>query len=132
MKEKLATAKRPLILAGQGIRLSETVEEFRSFIVNNKIPVVNSRMGIDTIDSDSKYFVGRIGNHGSRPAHFALQTCDVLLILGSRLAPNTTGYDVSKFSQQSYKILVDVDKKRTGQIRNPYKLSVSYGFERIF
>ncbi len=135
VKEKLATAKRPLILAGQGIRLSETVEEFRSFIVNNKIPVVNSRMGIDTIDSDSKYFVGRIGNHGSRPAHFALQTCDVLLILGSRLAPNTTGYDVSKFSQQSYKILVDVDKKELDKlgirINYQFHMDLKEFFERI-
>lgn len=109
--KKLTVAKRPLILAGQGIRLSETVHEFRQFVTNNKIPVVNSRMGIDTINSDSRYFVGRAGNHGSRAAHFALQTCDVLLILGSRLAPNTTGYDVSKFSQQSYKIIVDVEEK---------------------
>lgn len=114
--KKLSTAKRPLILAGQGIRLSETVDEFRKFVINNKIPVVNSRMGIDTIDSDNKYFVGRAGNHGSRPAHFALQTCDVLLILGSRLAPNTTGYDVSKFSPQSYKILVDIDEKELNKL----------------
>lgn len=109
--EKLISAKRPLILAGQGIRLSNSVDLFRSFVERNQIPVVNSRMGIDTIETDSKYFIGRAGNHGSRPAHFALQTCDLLLILGSRMAPNTTGYDVSKFSRQSYKILVDVDVK---------------------
>lgn len=109
--EKLATAKRPLILAGQGIRLANSVDLFRSFVERNHIPVVNSRMGIDTIETNSQYFVGRAGNHGSRPAHFALQTCDFLLILGSRMAPNTTGYDVSKFSQQSYKILIDIDEK---------------------
>ncbi len=109
--EKLSIAKRPLILAGQGVRLSGTTEKFRKFVEQYQIPVANSRMGIDTIESDNQYFVGRAGNHGSRPAHFALQTCDVLLILGSRLAPNTTGYDVGKFSNQSYKILVDVDKK---------------------
>ena len=107
--EKLVSAKRPLILAGQGIRLSNSVDLFRSFVEKNQIPVVNSRMGIDSIETDSRYFVGRAGNHGSRSAHFALQTCDFLLILGSRMAPNTTGYDVGKFSQQSYKTLVDVD-----------------------
>lgn len=107
---KLVTAKRPLILAGQGIRLAGAVDEFRQFVATYEIPVVNSRMGIDTITSDSKYFVGRAGNHGSRASHFALQTCDVLLVLGSRMAPNTTGYDVSKFSGQSYKILIDIDE----------------------
>lgn len=109
--EKLVFAERPLILAGQGVRLAGMTNEFRKFIEQYQLPVVNSRMGIDTIESDNKYFVGRAGNHGSRSAHFALQTCDVLLILGSRLAPNTTGYDVGKFSNQSYKILVDVDEK---------------------
>lgn len=109
--DKILSAERPLVLAGQGIRLSGTVDKFRRFIEEYQIPVVNSRMGIDTIETDSKYFIGRCGNHGSRASHFALQTCDVLLILGSRLAPNTTGYDISKFSRQSYKILIDVDAK---------------------
>jgi len=109
--KKLAFAERPLILAGQGVRLSGMTDKFRKFVEQYQIPVVNSRMGIDTIESDNQYFVGRAGNHGSRPAHFSIQTCDVLLILGSRLAPNTTGYDVGKFSIQSYKILVDVDEK---------------------
>lgn len=109
--QKIIEAKKPLVLAGQGIRLAGAIEEFQDFIQKYKLPVVNSRMGIDTITSDSKYFVGRAGNHGTRAAHFAIQTCDVLFILGSRLAPNTTGYDVSKFSPQSYKILVEIDDK---------------------
>lgn len=113
-------AKRPLVLAGQGIRLAGAVDEFNRFIEKYNIPVVNSRMGIDTIVSDSDLFVGRAGNHGSRASHFALQTCDVLLILGSRLAPNTTGYDVSKFSTQSYKILVEIDSTEL----NKYKLNI--------
>lgn len=109
--QKIVAAKRPLVLAGQGIRLAGAINEFQNFIAKYKLPVVNSRMGIDTITSDSEYFVGRVGNHGSRAAHFAVQSCDLLLILGSRLAPNTTGYDVSKFSPQSYKILVEIDDR---------------------
>ena len=118
--EILSKAKRPLILAGQGVRLADTVKEFREFIHKYRIPVVNSRMGIDTITSEDELFVGRAGNHGSRASHFALQTCDVLLVLGSRLAPNTTGYDVSKFSTQSYKILVEIEKNEL----NKYQLKM--------
>lgn len=114
--EKVLSAQRPLVLAGQGIRLSGAVNKFREFVEKYKIPVVNSRMGIDTIETQTRYFVGRAGNHGSRPSHFALQTCDVLLILGSRMAPNTTGYDIGKFSQQSYKILVDVEEKELDKL----------------
>ncbi len=109
--EKITSARRPLILAGQGIRLSGMTEQFRRFVEKYQIPVVNSRMGIDTMETDSEYFIGRCGNHGDRASHFALQTCDVLLILGCRMAPNTTGYDVGRFSGQSYKMLIEVDAK---------------------
>ncbi len=106
----LTKAERPLVLAGQGVRLSQSVSLFREFVQKFDVPVVNSRMGIDTIESDSKYYVGRCGNHGSRPAHFAIETCDVMLILGCRMAPNVTGYDYEKFSSKSYKILIDIDE----------------------
>lgn len=108
--EKLRNAKRPLILGGQGIRLAKSVDLFHEFISLLDVPVVNARMGIDTIESDSKYFAGRCGNHGYRSSHFALQTCDELLVLGSRLAPNTTGYSTDAFSQQSHKMLVECDE----------------------
>lgn len=107
---KLINAKRPLVLAGQGVRLSDRVEEFRDMIHALQVPAVNSRMGIDTITTEDPLFVGRCGNHGDRASHFALETCDLLLVLGSRLAPNTTGYNVPAFSNQSYKILVECDK----------------------
>lgn len=106
---KLREAKRPLILAGQGVRLSGAADLFRGMLEKIDVPVVNARMGIDTIETDSPYYAGRCGNHGFRSAHFALQSCDVLLILGSRLAPNTTGYNVPDFAKQAKKILVEVD-----------------------
>ena len=106
---ELKRAKRPLILAGQGVRLAGMTEVFRSLLPKVDVPVVNSRMGIDTIETDNPYFAGRCGNHGYRSSHFALQSCDVLLILGSRLAPNTTGYNVPDFAKQARKILVECD-----------------------
>ncbi len=105
----LKEAKRPMILAGQGVRLSGGTELFRKLLPKMDLPVTNARMGIDTIQTDSPYYVGRCGNHGFRSSHFALQTCDVLLILGSRLAPNTTGYNVPDFAKQARKILVECD-----------------------
>ncbi len=106
---ELKEAKRPLILAGQGVRLSGGVELFRRLLEKLDVPVVNARMGIDTMPTDSPYFAGRCGNHGYRSSHFALQSCDLLLILGSRLAPNTTGYNVPDFAKQARKILVECD-----------------------
>ena len=117
--ETMKNAKRPLILAGQGIRLSGSVDLFNRFIEALDIPVINARMGIDTITSDSKYFIGRCGNHGYRSSHFAAQTCDELLILGSHLAPNTTGYNVGDFSKQSHKTLVEIDASELTKYGTP-------------
>lgn len=129
--EKLAKAKRPLVLAGQGVRLCGDLAGFHAFIEKFRLPVVNSRMGIDTIETENDLFVGRAGNHGSRASHFAIQTCDVLLILGCRLAPNTTGYDVSRFSPQSYKILVEIDKNELNKYQLPIDMTV-HGDLRAF
>ncbi len=117
--ETMKNAKRPLILAGQGIRLSNSVDLFNRFIEALDIPVINSRMGIDTIVSACKYFAGRCGNHGFRSAHFAAQTCDELLILGSHLAPNATGYNVKDFSKQSHKTLVEIDESEFTKYGTP-------------
>ena len=112
---QLKEAKRPLILAGQGVRLCGGTDLFRSLLPKLDVPVVNARRGIDTIEPDTPYFAGRCGNHGYRSSHFALQSCDVLLILGSRLAPNTTGYNVPDFAKQAKKILVECDPRELTQ-----------------
>lgn len=109
VKTALLSARRPLILAGQGVRQSRSMEVFRRLIERYQIPVVTSRMGNDVIESDHPLFVGRPGNWGSRPAHFALQTADVLLVLGSHLALNTVGHTPSNFAAQAKKYIVDID-----------------------
>ena len=65
----------------------------------------------DIIPSKNKLYFGRPGLFGNRIANFALQSCDLLLILGSRLSVPITGYQMNNFSPSSKKIYVEVDKK---------------------
>lgn len=109
IKTALLSAKRPLIIAGQGVRLSHAEAAMRQFIEKYEIPVVTSRMGNDVIESDHPLFIGRPGSLGSRPAHFAIQTADVILVLGSRLAVNTTGHTPGNFAPKADKYVVDID-----------------------
>lgn len=109
VKAALLSAKRPLIIAGQGVRLSHAEVAMRQFIEQYEIPIVTSRMGNDIIESDHSLFIGRPGNCGNRPAHFAIQTSDVILVLGSRLALNTTGYTPDDFAPNADKYVVDID-----------------------
>lgn len=109
--QELARAEKPLILAGGGVRSAEAVALLNRLCQTLELPVVTSRGGIDVIASDSPYFVGRPGSYGDRASHFAIQQCDYLLILGSRLSVSTTGYYPQRFGQNAYKVMVDVDQK---------------------
>ncbi len=107
----LAKAQKPLILAGGGVSGAGAVELLNRLCRTLQIPVATSRGGIDVITSDSPYFVGRPGSYGDRASHFAIQQCDYLLILGSRLSISTTGYYPQRFGQNAYKVMVDIDQK---------------------
>jgi acetolactate synthase-1/2/3 large subunit len=104
-------AKKPLILAGFGVRSGNAVEELDDLSKKYKIPVVTSRGGIDIIESENPLFIGRPGSYGDRASHFALQNCDLLLILGSRLSVSTIGYYPDRFAHKAIKVMVDIDEK---------------------
>lgn len=107
--EKLKTAKRPALIAGNGIRLAGAVEEFRLLLEKLNIPVLTSISGIDLLPSDSAYFFGRPGILGERPANFIMQNADVLLILGTRMGIRMTGYAFNSFAPNALKIMIDID-----------------------
>lgn len=105
----LLSAKRPILLVGQGIRLAHAVEEFSSVIQKLNIPVLTSRLGIDLINSDHKLYVGRPGNYGERAAHFAIQNSDLIIVVGSRLSSAMVGHNPKEFGKNAKKVVVDID-----------------------
>ena len=115
-KAALVSAKRPIILAGAGVRCAGAVDELLEFVRDANIPVITSRLGMDLVGFDDPLFVGHPGTYGDRPANFAVQTCDLLLVLGCRLALGLVGHDFDKFAPNAYKIMVDVDR---GELDKP-------------
>lgn len=108
--EEVKSAKRPLILAGNGINCAGiSKQEFRNYVHNSKIPVVTSFNAVDLIESEDPYFVGRVGIKGTRAGNFAMQNCDLLLVLGCRLPVSVTGYNYSQFAREAKVIVVDID-----------------------
>lgn len=93
----LHTARRPLILAGGGIRAGNAVEAFRQLVGKICVPVVNSLMAMDVLPSADPLRVGMIGTYGNRWANLALASCDLLIVVGSRLDVRQTGSDVAFF-----------------------------------
>lgn len=109
-KSALLSASRPLILAGAGVRCAGCVDDLLAFAHDTNIPVLTSRLGMDLVGFDNPLFVGHPGTYGDRPANFAVQNCDLLLVLGCRLALGLVGHDFDKFAPNAYKIMVDVDR----------------------
>lgn len=109
--EQLKTAEKPMVLAGYGVRSSNSQEELLRICEKLDVPVATSRGGIDVIESDNPLFVGRPGSYGDRASHFAIQECDLLLVLGSRLSVSTIGYYPQKLAQNAVKIMIDIDPK---------------------
>lgn len=103
-------AHKPLILAGAGVTAGKLGKALLAKAANElSVPIVTSRGGIDAVESDFKWYVGRPGAYGDRPSHFALAQCDYLMILGSRLSVSTIGYYPGRFADNAYKIMVDID-----------------------
>ena len=109
--DKLKNSNRPLIVAGQGIALSNSRKDFIEFINNVNVPVVTTRLGIDLIETDNNLYVGRPGNYGERSANFAIQNADFILCLGTRLAGPTVGFNSKEWGKDAYKVVVDIDEK---------------------
>ena len=105
----LRDSKRPLIVAGGGIRSAGVANELRAAVEKWRVPVVTTLMGIDAIPATSGLHVGFLGSYGNRWANWAVAHSDLMLVLGSRLDVRQTGSDVDGFRGDRTIFHVDVD-----------------------
>ncbi|HOT28385.1 MAG TPA: thiamine pyrophosphate-binding protein [Candidatus Ozemobacteraceae bacterium] len=108
--ERLKMAKRPLIVAGHGIRIAGAQKAFLDLVTRLGIPVVTTFNGFDLIASDDSQFIGRIGTLGNRAGNFALQNADVVLFLGTRNNIRQVSYFWNCFARKAWKVIVDIDE----------------------
>ncbi len=106
---ELQKSTRPLLFAGNGTRLARAVPQFTELRELLDIPTVATWCAADLVPSDVPTFVGRPGNVAARGANFALQNCDFLLVLGSRLDMALTGYAPQNLAREAHKVAVDID-----------------------
>jgi acetolactate synthase-1/2/3 large subunit len=108
--DALLAAKRPLIFAGHGIRCAKETEGFVRLVEKLGIPVITTPMAADLIPHDHPLYVGHLGVKGDRAGNFSIQTADVVLILGSSVRAQMTGYELADFAPTAQKIHVDPDQ----------------------
>jgi acetolactate synthase-1/2/3 large subunit len=107
--EKLNQSERPLLFAGNGIRLARAEQEFEQLRKLLGVPTVATWCAADLVPSDDPTFVGRPGSLAARGANFALQNSDLLLTLGVRLDFAITGYAPHNLAREAHKAAVDID-----------------------
>ncbi len=106
--ESLQSAKRPLLLAGGGVKISKAERELSKFVELTGIPVVTTIMGKGAIPSDSPLFYGNVGIHGSFGANIAVDKCDLLLSVGVRFNDRIAG-SKENFAKHAKIIHIDID-----------------------
>ncbi len=120
---RIQKAKRPVLYAGNGIRLAGGVEMLQKLSVKLDMPVVTCWDSIDLMPTDDTHYCGRAGIMGDRGGNFAVQNSDLLLAVGTRLNIYQVGYNVETWAREAYVIAVDIDseelKKKTVRIDRP-------------
>lgn len=110
VRECLRTAKRPVLLAGQGVRHAHACQSLKELLKKTNLPVVFTRASIDMLPTEHKQNFGVVGSFGaSRYANFIVQNSDLLISLGSRLSIDTTGPEREQFARDAKIIAVDID-----------------------
>ena len=109
--EKIAAAKAPLVFAGSGIRSSDSVDLLLKLLDKLKIPVALAWNSGDLVAYDNPYYAGSPSREGTRGSSFIVQSCDLLIVLGSRMNIRTITYNKHDFGKNAYKIMVDIDEQ---------------------
>jgi len=112
----LNNSERPVLLAGNGIRLSNGIENFQKLLNILNIPVLTTWNGIDLIWEEHPLYYGRPGGLGHRYANFIQQNSDFFMSIGARLNLLQTGYNFDGFARCAKKILVDIDPNELRKI----------------
>lgn len=107
--ELINGAKRPLIIAGHGVLISQAGKELVELAEKAEIPVINTLLGLSTIPSDHPLYKGMAGMHGNIAANVATNACDVLIAVGMRFDDRVTG-DPNKYARQAKIIHIDIDR----------------------
>ena len=115
VKDLMASAKKPLVLAGHGVLLSDAVDEIRAFTQRENIPAISTVLGIGVFDENDPLYFKWLGMHGMKYANTAVQEADLIIGLGMRFDDRITGR-LKDFAPNAKIIHVDIDQSEHGKI----------------
>lgn len=114
MKEAVARAKKPIILAGAGVLHAQAADELLSYADQAQIPVTNTLLGLGGFPPQHPLFLGMCGMHGTFAANMAIQEADLLISVGARFDDRVTGR-LDQFAPNAKVIHIDIDPAEIGK-----------------
>lgn len=133
--QRFQASKRPVILAGSGIRLSGAYDEYLQLVDHLGVPAVTAWNCHDLLWDSHPLYCGRPGTIGDRAGNFVVQNSDFLLILGCRLNIRQVSYNWSAFAREAFKVMVDIDEaelqKPTLKVDLPIHANVAHVMREI-
>ncbi|WP_421292614.1 acetolactate synthase 2 catalytic subunit [Aeromonas veronii] len=112
----IVAAERPVLYVGGGVGMANAEQQLRDFAAATGMPAVTTLKGIGALDPDSPVYLGMLGMHGTKAANYAVQQCDLLLVVGARFDDRVTG-KLEEFAPEAKVIHLDVDAAEFGKRR---------------
>lgn len=130
LAELCAAAERPLVCLGGGARWAAAMPQWLALLEAHGIPYVTTLMGHERVTAGTHCF-NLIGSYGNREANWAVQQCDLLIVVGARLDIRQTGADASDFARKALVVQIDIDPAQLNN-RVQADLSICCDAETIF
>nr|WP_211221259.1 biosynthetic-type acetolactate synthase large subunit [Ktedonobacter racemifer] len=114
--ELLASARKPLIMAGHGVILSSAYKELKAFAEKADLPVITTLLGQSAFPEDHPLHLGMPGMHGPAHANRAIGEADVIVGVGLRFDDRVTG-KVAEFAPKARIIHIDIDPSEMHKVK---------------
>jgi len=124
LQKLISESRRPVVVAGQGVRLSGSREDFLSWAERAGLPFVTPYLGVDVSPKSHPNYIGVTGVKGDRAANWAMQSSDLIIAMGTSMHVSVTGYDYQNFAPDAKKVIVNIDALAGAQGNVNYDLRV--------
>ncbi|WOE66690.1 acetolactate synthase 2 catalytic subunit [Aeromonas allosaccharophila] len=125
----IAAAERPVLYVGGGVGMANAEQQLRDFAAVTGMPAVTTLKGIGALDPDSPVYLGMLGMHGTKAANYAVQQCDLLVVVGARFDDRVTG-KLEEFAPEAKVIHLDVDAAEFGK-RRAAEVGITTDLKRV-
>ncbi|HOK55915.1 MAG TPA: biosynthetic-type acetolactate synthase large subunit [bacterium] len=106
--ELIKNSKRPVLIAGGGVIISNASDELKKFVEKTNVPVAFTLLGLGSLDVEWEYSLGMPGMHGTKYANYAIVESDLLISVGCRFDDRVTG-KIDEFAPHAKIIHIDID-----------------------